>query len=73
MNIHTHQRGNGLFISRKFSSHTWPLVLSPFGLVAFILLVSHNNKAQPITPPTEMTVMNIGQKLLVKSLILFFL
>jgi len=37
----------------------------------FNLLVSHNSKAQPKMPSREMVVMKIGQKLFVKSLILF--
>ena len=70
MNMPTHQRGKGLFISRKSSSQTWPLVPSLL-ISILILLVRHNSNAQPNIPSKEMAVMNIGQKLLVKSLILF--
>ncbi len=44
MNKYTHQRGSGLFISRKSPSQTWPVVLSVAGLTLVVPLIQSRIK-----------------------------
>ena len=66
-NSPTHHRGKGLFISRKSSSQTCPVVLSA-PETTFLRDVAHNKTAQATMPPKVMAVMYTDQKLLMKSL-----
>ncbi len=44
-NSHIHQRGIGLFISRRSPSHTWPVVLS-LRATPLVRAVIHNSSTQ---------------------------
>jgi hypothetical protein len=49
MNSHIHQRGSGLFISRRSSSQTWPVVLSlaiTLRLLAMASSTRHSDQAE---------------------------
>ena len=64
----THQRGKGLFISRKSPSQTWPVVLSS-AVMALALPLKYNSSKQATMPTKEIPATYKDQKLLVKSLI----
>ena len=44
-NSQTHQRGSGLFISRRSPSQTWPVVLS-LAVMALALPLNHSSSRQ---------------------------
>ncbi len=71
-NSHTHQRGKGLFISRKSPSQTCPVVLS-LVTMPFDLPTTMSSSRQTKIPTTVIPAMYIDQKLFVKSLIILFL
>ena len=64
----THQRGKGLFISRRSPSHTWPVVLSLWN-GTFLRAVIQSSSSQAAMLATEMAAMHTDQRLFVKSLI----
>ena len=73
MNKPTHHSGKGLFISRRSSSHTWPVVPSYSCAETFTLAENYSKNAQYTIPKIEMADTKIDQKLLVKSLMIRFL
>ena len=67
MNKPTHQRGSGLFISRRSPSQTWPVVLS-LAVMALALPLNHNKSRQAMMLTSVMPATYKCQKLLMKSL-----
>jgi hypothetical protein len=53
INKPTHQRGSGLFISRKSPSQTWPVVLS-LSVMALALPLNHSSSKQAKMPTNAM-------------------
>ena len=67
MNKPTHQRGSGLFISRRSPSQTWPVVLS-LAVMALALPLNHSKAKQAMMLTSVMPATYKCQKLLMKSL-----
>ena len=71
-NKYTHQRGSGLFISRRSSSHTWPVVLSSALLTVVVPLIHSKTKHAKILMRVRPATYRC-QKSLVKSLMMILL
>src|SRR5678815_2028139 len=59
MNSHSHQRGSGLFSSRRSSSQTWPVVCSVLAPSPGVRRVHHNSHRQPAMFAAVKTMMKM--------------